>query len=115
MTDTAKSVLRVEKRRLPDWFRDSANSLEPILEKRNQLYLKRLGSCLSSDKHNVCRARFEARRAVRIVRNVWFTSKAEEAQQSRFGGKKVWKCIREMQYGRRRLVPSRKATQASGQ
>ena len=29
---------------------------------------------------------------------------------SRFGGKKVWKCIRDMQYGRRGLVPSRLTT-----
>lgn len=29
---------------------------------------------------------------------------------SRFGGKKVWKCIRDMQYGRHGLVPSRLAT-----
>ena len=40
LTDAAKSALGVEKRRQPDWFRDSANSLEPTLQKRNQLYLE---------------------------------------------------------------------------
>ena len=69
-----------------------------------------VGSGLMSDKQNFSRTRSEARRAVRAAKNAWFTSKAEEAQRSRFGGKKVWKCIRDMQYGRRGLVPSRLAT-----
>ena len=30
--------------------------------------------------------------------------KSEEAQQSRFGGKMVWKCIRDLQYARRGLA-----------
>ena len=107
LTDAAKSVLGVEKRRHPDWSRENALSLEPIIQRRNQLYLKWLGSGLSSDKQNFCKARSEARRAVRAAKNAWFTSKAEEAQRSRFGGKKVWRCIRDMQYGRRGLVPSR--------
>ena len=106
LTETAKSVLGVEKRRHLDWFRDNANSLEPIFKRRNQLYLRWLGSGLSIDKHNFCRARSEARQAVRAAKNAWFTSKAEEAHWSRFGGKKVWKCIRDMQYGQRGLVPS---------
>ena len=112
LTEAAKSTLGVEKRRHPDWFRESANSLEPVLQKRNQLYLRWLGSGLSSDRQNFTKARSEARRAVRAAKNAWFTSKAEEAQKSRFGGKKVWKCIRDMQYGRRGLVPSRLATVA---
>ena len=110
MTEAARSALGREKRRHPDWFRENADSLEPILRKRNRLYLKWIGSGLMSDKQNFSRNRSEARRAVRAAKNAWFTSKAEEAQQSRFGGKKVWKCIRDMQYGRRGLVPSRLAT-----
>ena len=110
--EAAKSTLGVEKRRHPDWFRESANSLEPILQKRNQLYLRWLGSGLSSDRQNFTKAQSEARRAVRAAKNAWFTSKAEEAHRSRFSGKKVWKCIRDMQYGRHGLVPSRLATVA---
>ena len=87
LTDAANSVLGVQKCRQPDWFRDSANSLEPIFQKKNQLYLKWLGSGLSSDKYHFCRVRREARQAVRAAKNTWFTSKAEEAQRGRFGGK----------------------------
>ena len=36
--------------------------------------------------------------------------KASEAQRSRFGGKVVWRCIRDIQRGRRGLVPVRVAT-----
>ena len=110
LTEAAKTALGVEKRRHPDWFRESVDSLEPILQKRNQLYLKWLRSGLSSDKRNFSQARSEARQAVRAAKNAWFTGRAEEAQRSRFGGKLVWKCIRDMQYGKRGLAPSRLAT-----
>ena len=36
--------------------------------------------------------------------------KASEAQRSRFGGKVVWRCIRDIQRGRRGLVSVRMAT-----
>ena len=96
LTEAASSALGREKRRHPDWFRENADSLEPILQERNQLYLKWLGSGHMSDNENFSKIRSKARRAVRAAKNAWFTSKAEEAQRSRFGGKKVWKCIREM-------------------
>ena len=50
LTEAAMSTLGVEKRRHPDLFRESANSLEPILQKRNQRYQRWLGSGLSSDR-----------------------------------------------------------------
>ena len=96
LTEAAKSALGVEKHRHPDWFRESANSLEPIFQKRNQLYLRWLGSGLSSDRQNFSKARSETRRTVRAAKNAWFTSKAEEAQKSRFRGKNVWKRIKDM-------------------
>ena len=61
----------------------------------------------SSDKSKFSKARCEARRAVRDAKNRWFMNKAEEAQKVRFGGKRVWQCITDMQYGRCGLVPSR--------
>ena len=51
-----------------------------------------------------------ARKATRTAKNAWFQSKAEEAQKERFGGKKVWQCIRDMRRGRHGLVPTRSAT-----
>ena len=103
LTKAAKAALGVQKRRHPDWFRESASSLEPILQKKNLLldYLKRLRTGRSEDKQKWAWARSEARRTVRSAKNTWFTNKANEAEQSRFGGKEVWKCIRDMQYGRR--------------
>ena len=110
LVDAAKTTIGFEKRRYPDWFRENMNVLEPLFYKRNQQYLKWLGSGSSSDKVKFSKARSEARRAVRDVKNRWFMDKAEEAQKVRFGGKKVWQCIRDMQYGRRGLVPSRLTT-----
>ena len=87
----------------------NTNVFEPLFYKRNQ-NLKWLGSGSSSDKVKFSKAKNEARRAVRDVKNRWFMDKAEEAQNVRFGGKKVWQYIRDMQYGRRGLVPSRLTT-----
>ena len=49
------------------------------------------------------------RRAIREAKNTWFLRKAEEIERERFGGKKVWKDIRDMQQGRKELLPSRSA------
>ena len=51
--------------------------------------------------------RGQARRAVRKAKNAWFLIKAKEVEGERFGGKKAWKAIRDMQRGRRGLIPSR--------
>ena len=54
----------------------------------------------------------EPSHAVRAGKNAWFSSKAEEAQihVSRLGRKKIWKRLRDMQYGRCGLTPSRLTT-----
>ena len=94
LTDAAKSVLGVEKCRQPDWFRTHSPEEEPALPEMAGKW----------SQHVFCRARSQA---VRAAKNAWFTSKAEEAQRGRFGVKKVW---RDMQHGRRGLVPARLAT-----
>ena len=72
LTEAASLALGREKHRHPDWLRENADSLEPILRKRNRLYLKWLGSGVMSDKQNFSRTRSEARRAVRAAKNAWF-------------------------------------------
>ena len=37
---------------------------------------------------------------MRKAKNEWFMRKAKEAENARFGGKEVWKCIRDSQRGR---------------
>ena len=44
------------------------------------------------------------------VKNEWFRKKAEEAQKERFGDKKVWQCVRDLQCGRRGRKPTRVVT-----
>ena len=55
------------------------------------------------------RAHRGARRAVRMAKNTWFQKKASEAERGKNGGKLIWRCIRDMQHGRRGLVPVRTA------
>ena len=41
---------------------------------------------------------------------MWFRAKVAVVKCDRFGGKKVWECIRDMQHGKRGRVPSRVVT-----
>ena len=46
---------------------------------------------------------------MRTAKDAWFQCKALEAERGRNGGKLVWHCIRDIQRGRRGLVPVRAA------
>ena len=107
---SAEALLGIEDRRHPDWFCESAGRLKPVLQRRNELYTKWLATKCTNDLSQFRRARSECRWAIREAKNQWFQSKAEEAQKARFGGKTVWRCIRDMQRCRRGLVPSKSAT-----
>ena len=110
LIEAATEVLGREQRRHPDWWRDSAETLEPLFQQRNNLYVKWLSSGSPRVKEEFARARRDARRAVRNAKNAWFLSKAQEAEQGRFGAKEVWQCIRDMQHACRGLVPARSGT-----
>ena len=82
--------------------------LELLLQKRNNLYIKWLGTSNALDHHRFSEARRKARLAARTAKNTWFVAKAEEAQNRKFDGK-MWKCIREMQRGRSGLAAMKTA------
>ena len=105
LCESAESTLGRQTKRSPDWYRESEANLEPLYDKRNQLYLKWLSTGKDGDLKEFRRARVEARQATREAKNAWFLRKAKEAQAGRNGGKIVWKCIRDIQRGRRGLVP----------
>ena len=105
LCEAAEATIGREKRRQADWFRESAPIIHPLLQKRNALYCKWLSSGKISDKEEFQEARKKAQKVVREAKNNWFSLKAKEAQGGVNGGKVVWKCIREMQRGRRGLVP----------
>ena len=94
----------------PDWFHDSLEELKPLLRLRNEAYSKWLGTERQEDLNKFKEARRNARRAVRRAKNIWFQEKAEQIERERFGGKKVWKCIRDMQRCRRGLLPVKAVT-----
>ena len=110
LTGAAESIFGTERRRYPDWFAENACRLEPLFQSRNHLYSKWLSTGRESDRQRFAKAHSEARRAVREAKNEWFQDKAKEANHGRFGGKKVWQCIRDIQRGHRGLVPIRHAT-----
>ena len=110
LVGAAEEVLGKADRRQPDWFQESAIALQPLLVARNIAYSKWLGSKRAADLGKFRQARSVARRAIRKAKNDWFQGKAEEVEKERFGGKKVWKAIRDMQRGRRGLLPCRAVT-----
>ena len=69
-------------------------------------YAKHIFRRPTDDHLQFRKARGEAQKAIRRAKNEWFKAKAEEVEQERFGGKKVWQSIRDMQRGWRGLLPS---------
>ena len=110
LTTAAEECLGVERRKQADWFRESSDVLEPLFKERNRLYAKWLSTGKERDHRKFAKARCDARRTARKVKNEWFQAKAAEAQRRRFSGKNAWQCIRDMQHGRRGLIPARCVT-----
>ena len=107
LVSAAEKVLGKVGCHQPDWFRESLSSLKPLLEARNAAFSRWLGSGRQADLRRFREARGNARRAIREAKNAWFLRKAEEIGRKRFGSKEVWNAIRDMQWGRRGLLPSR--------
>ena len=109
MCDTARECLGHEDRRQPDWFRESEVDLKPLFVLRNRLHTLWLNTGKEENRKKYADARREARRAVREAKDAWFQRKALEAERGRNGGKLVWRSIRDIQRGRRGLVPVKAA------
>ena len=107
LVEAGKEVLGQEGRQHPNWFRESSEILEQLFQRRNLLYTKWLSSGRAVDHQKYLKSRQDARKAVRNAKDTWFKRKADEVQESRFGEKKVWRCIRDMQRACRGLVPQR--------
>jgi len=71
------------------------------------MYILWLSTGMQRDKHKFVTARTDARRAITIAKEEWFMQKAEEAERGRHNGKMLWRCIRDIQRGRRGMVPVR--------
>ena len=76
-----------------------------MITSRNNAYSHWLNTGAQRDLVHFQQLRGDVRRAVRRAKNAWFQKKAEEVEKDKFGGKQVWRCIRDMQYGRRGLLP----------
>ena len=105
LCEAAGSVLGTACRRKADWFEESGSVLRPLIEERGRLQTLWLSTGRERDKKKFVNARRIARQAVREAKNAWFQKKALEAERGQNGGKIVWSCIRDMQRGKRGLVP----------
>ena len=106
-TQSAEVLLGRERRHQPDWFQESISTLQPVLQERNNLHNKWIATNDTRYLSQFKQAKMKARQSIREAKNSWFKQKATEAQRERFGGNKVWMCIRDMQRARRGLVPAK--------
>ena len=109
LVNAAEKVLGKVGFHQPDWFRESLSSLKPLLEARNAAYSRwlRSGRRWTTEDSERLGEMLGGIRPIREAKNAWFLRKAEEIEREKFGGKKVWNAIRDMQRGRRGLLPSR--------
>ena len=110
ITEVSDKLLGHSKRRQPDWFLESSDVLKPYLMARNDAYRMRLSSSRREDLMKFKQARSTDRRVARKAKNEWFQLKAEQIERQCFGGKDVWKNIRDLQLGRRDRFPIRVIT-----
>ena len=90
-----------------DWFKESESELRPYLIAKNDAYNTWLSSSKREDLTRFRQASYRARKAIRNAKNEWFKAKAMQIEEKRFGGKEVWKNIRDLQHGRRGHLPTR--------
>ena len=96
-----------------DWLKQSEVILELLFKHRNQLYSVHVHVCKMGEHRWVSRkwkfnqASRDAWKTMRDAKKLSFQTKASEVQQSIFSGKIVWNSIRDMQHGRRGLIPVR--------
>ena len=83
--------------------------LKPLLEERNRWYRSWLSREKEEARSKFVSAQSTLRRVVKKVKNAWFQGKAMEVEQGKNSGKVAWHCIRNIQHGRRGLVPVKAA------
>ncbi len=109
ITTAACSTLGFNKRRQPDWFRESKDVIQPFLEKRSKAYDSWIKHGQQKDifYSQFKGARSEARHAVVKAKEDWILAKAQEATANRFDGSVVWRCIADLQSAGTGLCPTR--------
>ena len=110
LCETAEVVVGFEVRKQPDWFHESEAAIKPSLEERNKLYSLWQSTGQERDRKKIALSCTQVGHEIKEAKNWWFQMKVSEAQRSRFGGKVVWRCSRDIRRGRRGLVPVRMVT-----
>jgi len=93
----AEVVLGNVYRRQPDWFKDSAATLQPLICSRNDLSKRWLQTHCCRDRQHYIAMRRTATNSVRKEKNDWFRQKAREIEDKVMRGVGAWKGIRDIQ------------------
>ena len=106
----AENAVGYEKRRQPDWFKESETTLRKCIDKRNNLFSQWLRTHHHSNRQRYVAQRRLVAAEIKRAKNVWFEAKANEVEHgivTGMAGKGVWQGLREIQKGRRGLQPVR--------
>jgi len=107
--NAGKELLGRDCRRQPDWYKDSAYTLQPLITTRNALFAQWLWFQYHRDRQRYVEMRRVVTAAIRKAKNDWFQEKAKEIEGKVMKGVvgDVWKYIRDIQRGRAGLKPTK--------
>ena len=96
--NTGKALLGRDCRHQPDWYKNSAYSLKPLITSRNTLFSQWLRSQCHRDRQRYVEMRTTVTAAVRKAKNDWFQQKAKEIEGKVMKGTvcDAWKYILEI-------------------
>ena len=91
----------------PDWFADSADTLQPLLDEKNAAYDRFLQAKSPSSNKEFRRHQRIMKCAVDTAKEDWICKVASDAEKAKKDGQQRWMCVRQLQMACRRRRPRR--------
>ena len=93
----SSEVLGYETRRQPDWFRDSVDTLRPLIERKNAAHQEFLQKDTRDSKLVFRTQQRAVQRAVNAAKEVWIERVATHADNLDCHSRMQWECVRQLQ------------------
>ena len=90
-----------------DWFTDSADTLQPLLDEKNAAYDRFLQAKSQSNKKEFRRNQRIVKRAVDTAKEDWICKVASDAEKAKKDSHQRWMCVRQLQMACRGCRPRR--------
>ena len=107
MVSAGEVVVGRGGKKQPDWFVDSADTLQPLLDEKNAAYDRFLQAKSPSSKKEFRRHQRIVKRAVDTAKEDWICKVASDAEKAKKDGHQRWMCVRQLQMACRGRRPRR--------